>query len=164
MKDAYICPVSSQYDKVIEVDSYVSELLGQPKKKENLSDFLSASSVLTLKLGRVDVRFHEPWSLKDFIKSQEMRPSHAPDQGSAQRSKEVRSRMLRTLGYKVLSDINAVSVVMPTALAETVLLALHGRGVGRSELIRRVDWLCDRIKAKGGKGGTFPWCPDWLRR
>jgi glycerol-3-phosphate O-acyltransferase len=158
-EDAYICPVSSQYDKVIEVDSYVSELLGQPKKKENLSDFLSASSVLTLKLGRVDVRFHEPWSLKDFIKSQETRPSHAPNNGSAQASREVRSRMLRTLGYKVLSDINAVSVVMPTALVGTVLLTLRGRGVGRSELIRRVDWLCDRIRAKGGKVAHFHGAP-----
>jgi 1-acyl-sn-glycerol-3-phosphate acyltransferase len=157
--DAYICPVSSQYDKVIEVDSYVSELLGQPKQKENLSDFLSASSVLTLKLGRVDVRFHKPWSLKDFIRSQEIRPSHAPGQTSVQRSKEVRSRMLRTLGYKVLSDINAVSVVMPTALVGTILLTLRGRGVGRFELIRRVDWLCDRIRAKGGKVAHFHGAP-----
>lgn len=157
--DAYICPVSSQYDKVIEVDSYVSELLGQPKQTENLSDFLSASSVLTLKLGRVDVRFHKPWSLKDFIRSQEIRPSHAPGQTSVQRSKEVRSRMLRTLGYKVLSDINAVSVVMPTALVGTILLTLRGRGVGRFELIRRVDWLCDRIRAKGGKVAHFHGAP-----
>lgn len=158
-EDAYICPVSSQYDKVIEVDSYVSELLGQPKQKENLSDFLSASSVLTLKLGRVDVRFHEPWSLKDFIKSQETRPSHSPNTDSVQRGKEVRSRMLRTLGYKVLSDINAISVVMPTALVGTLLLTLRGRGVGRSELIRRVDWLCGRIQAKGGKVAHFHGAP-----
>jgi 1-acyl-sn-glycerol-3-phosphate acyltransferase len=158
-EDAYICPVSSQYDKVIEVDSYVSELLGQPKRRENLSDFLSASSVLTLKLGRVDVRFHEPWSLKEFIQSQEKRPSHAPDQNSLERSKEVRSRMLRTLGYKVLSDINAVSVVMPTALVGTILLTLRGRGVGRSELIRRVDWLCGRVQAKGGKVAHFHGAP-----
>ena len=158
-EDAYICPVSSQYDKVLEVDSYVSELLGQPKRKENLSDFLSASSVLTLKLGRIDVRFHEPWSLKDFIKSQETRPSHAPDHDSVERSKEVRSRMLRTLGYKVLSDINAVSVVMPTALVGTILLTLRGRGVGRSELIRRIDWLCGRIQAKGGKVAHFHGAP-----
>ena len=158
-EDAYICPVSSQYDKVIEVDSYVNELLGQPKRKENLSDFLSASSVLTLKLGRVDVRFHEPWSLKDFIKSQQTRPSHAPEQPGTELGKEARNRMLRTLGYKVLSDINEISVVMPTALVGTVLLTLRGRGVGRSELIRRVDWLCERIKVKGGKVAHFHGAP-----
>lgn len=43
--DTIICPVSTQYDKVIETEGYVGELLGVPKKKENLADFLSASSV-----------------------------------------------------------------------------------------------------------------------
>jgi 1-acyl-sn-glycerol-3-phosphate acyltransferase len=161
VEDAYICPVSSQYDKVLEVDSYVRELLGQPKKKENLKDFLSSSSVLSLKLGRVDVRFHEPWSLKKFIENQQTRPSHSPNQEFAGGPSEpnVRARMLRTLGYKVLSDINSISVVMPTALVGTVLLTLRGRGVGKSELVRRVDWLSERIKAKGGKVAHFHGAP-----
>jgi 1-acyl-sn-glycerol-3-phosphate acyltransferase len=161
VEDAYICPVSSQYDKVLEVDSYVRELLGQPKQKENLKDFLSASSVLSLKLGRVDVRFHEPWSLREFIESQQTRASHSPDQDFAGGTSEsnVRVRMLRTLGYKVLSDINSISVVMPTALVGTVLLTLRGRGVGTSELVRRVDWLSERVKAKGGKVAHFHGAP-----
>ncbi|RMZ72621.1 glycerol-3-phosphate acyltransferase [Pyrenophora seminiperda CCB06] len=152
VEDAIICPVSTQYDKVIEVDSYISELLGQPKPKENLLDFLSASSVLSLKLGRVDVRFHEPWSLKTFINQQRERFSKLPQQISTQ---EDRLRLLRTLGYKVLSDINDVSVVMPTALVGTVLLTLRGRGVGKSELIRRVEWLSDRVRAQGGRVAHF---------
>ncbi|CAN9223441.1 unnamed protein product [Alternaria alternata] len=152
VEDAIICPVSTQYDKVIEVDSYISELLGQPKPKENLMDFLSASSVLSLKLGRVDVRFHEPWSLKSFINQQRDRFSKLPQQLD---TKEDRLRLLRTLGYKVLSEINDVSVVMPTALVGTVLLTLRGRGVGKSELIRRVEWLSDRVRAQGGRVAHF---------
>ena len=159
--DAIICPVSTQYDKVIETESYISELLGQPKPKENLQDFLSASSVLSLKLGRVDVRFHEPWSLRDFINGQQARK----DQSLATKSpvnmqaSENRVRLLRTLGFKVLSDINAVSVVMPTALIGTVLLTLRGRGVGKSELIRRVDWLSERVRNKGGRVAHFAGAP-----
>lgn len=68
-------------------------------------------------------------------------------------------RLLRTLGYKVLSDINDVSVVMPTALIGTVLLTLRGRGVGKAELVRRVDWLCDRVGAKGGRVAHFAGAP-----
>lgn len=71
----------------------------------------------------------------------------------------VRVRLLRTLGYKVLSDINAVSVVMPTALVGTVLLTLRGRGVGKAELVRRVEWLCDRVRAKGGRVAHFAGAP-----
>ncbi|KAB8297930.1 hypothetical protein EYC80_001712 [Monilinia laxa] len=157
VKDTIICPVSTQYDKVIETEGYVSELLGIPKKKENLADFLSASSVLSLKLGRVDVRFHEPWSLRDFILQQQARSLGVPKALDFESINvpSVRQKLLRTLGYKVLSDINAVSVVMPTALVGTVLLTLRGRGVGKSELIRRVEWISERVRNKGGRVAHF---------
>lgn len=160
VEDTIICPVSTQYDKVIETEGYVTELLGMPKKKENLADFLSGgSSVLSLQLGRVDVRFHEPWSLRKFIDDQLSRlPSVPAGLDSDHQNPEVRAvreRLLRTMGYKVLGNINAVSVVMPTALIGTVLLTLRGRGVGKQELIRRVDWLTCRVRAKGGRVAHF---------
>lgn len=153
VNDAMVCPVSTQYDKVIEVDSYISELLGQPKKKEDLSQFLSASNVLSLKLGRVDVRFQRPWSLREFINDQSSRLGKDNLQDSYDAN--LRRRLLTTFGYKVLSDINEVSVVMPTALVGTVLLTLTGRSVGRTELIRRVEWLSDRIKAQNARVAHF---------
>lgn len=157
VEDTIICPVSTQYDKVIETEGYVGELLGVPKKKENLADFLSASSVLSLKLGRVDVRFHEPWSLRQFIQEQQARTTGIP-KGLDMKSindPATRQKLLRTMGYRVLSDINAVSVVMPTALIGTVLLTLRGRGVGITELIRRIEWLSERVRAKGGRVAHF---------
>ena len=163
VKDAIICPVSTQYDKVIEVDSYISELLGQPKSKENLTDFLSNSSILSLRLGRVDVRFHEPWSLRTFINEQQARFENLSlvQQKDLNRvyDSNLRIRLLRTLGYKVLSDINAVSVVMPTSLIGTVLLTLRGRGVGKTELIRRVERLSERVRAQGGRVAHFAGIP-----
>ncbi|KAH8913038.1 acyltransferase-domain-containing protein [Coniochaeta sp. PMI_546] len=162
VKDAIICPVSTQYDKVIETEGYVNELLGVPKKKENLADFLSGgSSVLSLKLGRVDVRFHEPWSLRGFVTEQISRMSKIPSNLDWKNTDDpaVRQKVLRTLGYKVLSDINDVSVVMPTALIGTVLLTLRGRGVGRAELMRRVEWLIARVRAKGGRVAHFGSAP-----
>ncbi|RAL14084.1 lysophospholipid acyltransferase family protein [Aspergillus homomorphus CBS 101889] len=156
VEDTIICPVSTQYDKVLETESYISELLGQPKRKENLADFLSSSSVLSLKLGRVDVRFHEPWSLREFITQQLTRlPDQIGEIGGQKLSNVERGRILRSLGYRVLSDINNVSVMMPTALVGTVLLTLRGRGVGKGELVRRVEWLCERVKAKGGRVAHF---------
>lgn len=175
VEDAIICPVSTHYDKVIETEyvsfsapllsmetdfvivrSYISELLGQPKKKESLGGFLSQSSLLSLKLGRVDVRFHEPWSLRAFLTQQLQRLQLSDDLSSGiNLSSSDRGRILRTLGYKVLSDINAVSVVMPTALVGTVLLTLRGRGVGKGELVRRVEWLRERVRAKGGRVAHF---------
>ncbi|KAI1272977.1 acyltransferase-domain-containing protein [Xylaria sp. FL0933] len=171
VKDAIICPVSTQYDKVIETEGYVTELLGVPKKKENLADFLSGgSSVLSLKLGRVDVRFHEPWSLRKYIDEQLTKLNRSPGaEDLTSKTPEnaiLRQKLLRTMGYKVLSDINDVSVVMPTALIGTVLLTLRGRGVGKSELLRRIEWLIARIRAKGGRVAHFGNAPleDVVRR
>lgn len=160
VEDTIICPVSTQYDKVIETEGYVNELLGMPKKKENLADLLSnGPSILSLKLGRVDVRFHEPWSLRKFVDNQISKLSSIPTGLSTDQHnpevRAVREKILRALGYKVLSDINAVSVVMPTALIGTVLLTLRGRGVGKGELIRRVEWLTCRVRAKGGRVAHF---------
>ncbi|KAK8219398.1 hypothetical protein M8818_001135 [Zalaria obscura] len=159
VKDAIICPVSTQYDKVIEVDSYISELLGQPKPKESLFSFLSSSSILSLKLGRVDVRFHEPWSLRAFVEEQRSRIGSLPRQMDTSYDTTLKRRLLTTLGYKVLADINAVSVVMPTALIGTVLLTLRGRGVGKAELVRRVEWLCERVRGQGGRVAHFGGLP-----
>ena len=119
--------------------------------------------MLSLKLGRVDVRFHEPWSLQDFITEQRTRVDRSSTESSLDRPHDIeRTRLLRTLGFKVLSDINDVSVVMPTALIGTVLLTLRGRGVGKAELIRRVEWLSDRVRAKGGRVAHFAGAPTSL--
>jgi 1-acyl-sn-glycerol-3-phosphate acyltransferase len=155
VEDCIICPVSTQYDKVIEVDSYVSELLGQPKSKEGLMNFLSATNVLSLKLGRVDMRFGEPWSLRGFITEQRTRLTKQPKDVESTYDATLRRKLLTTLGYRVLKEINDVSVVMPTALVGTILLTLRGRGVGKSELVRRVNWLSNRVRAQNGRLAHF---------
>ena len=53
--------------------------------------------------------------------------------------------VLQTFAYRVLADINNVTVLMPTAIVGTIILTLRGRGVGKDELIRRVDWLREQI-------------------
>ncbi|KAJ1027687.1 hypothetical protein NDA13_003147 [Ustilago tritici] len=153
--DVWICPVSLQYDSVIESKTYVSELLGKPKEAESLLGLLSgSSSLLQLKMGRIDIRFDSPWSLQGFIKEQKERRA-APGYKDEKVELELVNNdvhkvlLLKALGYRVLADINKVSVVMPAALIGTVILALRGRGVSRSELIRRVDWLRLAIVNKG---------------
>lgn len=153
--DVWICPVSLQYDSVIESETYVSELLGKPKEAESLLGLLSgSSSLLQLKMGRIDIRFDTPWSLQGFIKEQKDRraaPGHRSEKVELDpvNNEHHRVLLLKALGYRVLGDINKISVVMPAALIGTVVLTLRGRGVSRSELIRRVEWLRQAIINKG---------------
>lgn len=156
--DVWICPVSLQYDSVIESETYVSELLGKPKESESLMGLLSgSSSLLQLKMGRIDIRFQEPWSLKAFIDAHRARRTGDRGAGATFDVAKPGDRMLllKSLGYQVLGDINRVSVVMPAALVGTVILTLRGRGVGKRDLIRRVERLRSRILHKGYRVADF---------
>lgn len=127
--------------------------MGNPKEKETLSGLLGSSTVLGLRLGRIDVRFSEPFSLAGFIAEQAEKREPVPlDERSIKKAQGV---LLRSLGYRVLERINAAAVVMPAALVGTVLLTIRGRGVGRAELIRRVKTLKSAIVVRGGRVADF---------
>ncbi|GAA94612.1 hypothetical protein E5Q_01264 [Mixia osmundae IAM 14324] len=156
--DVMICPISVQYDKVIETDSYVNELLGNPKEKESIWGLIANTRVLQLKMGRIDVRFQKPYSLKGFIEDQVVSRKRLRQDRVAfdpANNNEHKVMLLKALGYQVLSDINKVSVIMPAALVGTVILTLRGRGVGRNELVRRVDTLREKIISRGGRVAEF---------
>ncbi|KAK4699865.1 hypothetical protein P7C70_g6389, partial [Phenoliferia sp. Uapishka_3] len=132
-------------------------LLGNPKEKESLTGLLLNTRVIQLKLGRIDVRFQKPFSLKGFIAEQTARTVELREStpGPPRNTKKDQDVLLRRLGYQVLSDINKVAVIMPAALIGSIMLTIRGRGVGRSELIKRVGWLRAAIEARGGRVAEF---------
>ncbi|KAJ3296892.1 hypothetical protein HK104_001043, partial [Borealophlyctis nickersoniae] len=152
VKDVILVPMAIGYDKVIETESYVNELLGTPKQKESLFQLLNNINILGFKWGRIDIRFAKPYSLKDYVASQVVR--RGQDFRPTAKAND-KALLLQSLGYRILSDINAASVTMPTALVGTVLLTLRGRGVGRDELIRKVNWVKREILQKGGRVADF---------
>ncbi|KAI9592107.1 acyltransferase-domain-containing protein [Syncephalis fuscata] len=149
--DCVIVPMSIGYDRVIETETYAHELLGQPKKKESLQGVFNSTKLLQLKWGRVDVRFAKPFSLNEYINEQSIR--RAPFDPKQKDDKELYYDLLGIAYCQILQ--NGCSVIMPTALVGTVILTLRGRGVGRSELIRRVNWLRRAIIRKGGRVAYF---------
>lgn len=152
--DVWICPISLQYDKVIETESYTNELLGNPKEKETLTGLLLNTRVVQLKLGRIDVRLKKPFSLRGYLDAETARrrtTTTNSTRATAIELKKEQAVLLRSLGYQVLSDINSVSVIMPAALIGTVLLTIRGRGVGKAELVKKVGWLRNAIESRGGR-------------
>lgn len=148
--DILLCPVSLQYDSVLETETYISELLGKPKEPESLYNLVvGGSSLLQLKMGRLDIRFQKPWSMKEFLET-ESRERKLP-----QRMGNNDDRLLKALGFRVLSDINELSVIMPSALVGTVMLTLRGRGIGRAALMDGVYQLREMISRKGYEVASF---------
>ncbi|SCV69844.1 BQ2448_1238 [Microbotryum intermedium] len=153
--DVLICPISLQYDKVIETENYINELLGNPKEKETLTGLLLNTRVVQLQLGRIDVRFQKPFSLNGWIEEQNQRRRSQREPGAPVDAQKEQAVLLRALGYQVLSDINKVAVIMPAALVGTCMLTIRGRGVGKKELLSRVGWLIQAIEVRGGRVADF---------
>jgi glycerol-3-phosphate O-acyltransferase len=101
---------------------------------------LNAASKLKLKLGRIDIRFSKPFSLRQWMHDQNIRRSSATSLFSPMYNPAHKATLLQALGYTVLADINAVSVIMPTALVGTIILTLRGALIFHCVIMRSWRW------------------------
>ena len=150
VRDAYIVPISIQYDRLMEGAEYAHELLGSKKQKESVSGLFGAVKeklTYTPRMGSIQIRIAEGFSVAEYIKNRMLTDTL---------SRRGRVMMLRSIAYRVLDDINKVSCINPTSLVGTVMLTTRGRGVGREELIRKVEWLRDMIEKSGGNCLSWP--------
>jgi len=67
-RDVIFVPVYVGYDIVVEEGSYIREMKGEAKKKENFWQLLKAGSILKNRYGKVYIRFAKPMSLNEFMK------------------------------------------------------------------------------------------------
>ena len=119
-RDLYLVPVSIYYERVVEEEAYKREQVGAEKEKESLWTLLKARSILRQKYGTVYVTFAEPISLAGVLGTDvERMRTHA---GDATVEAEKR-RVVQKLGFRILRDVNAVTVAGATSVTATVLLS-----------------------------------------
>jgi glycerol-3-phosphate O-acyltransferase len=140
-EDLYFCPLAICYEKIVEEATYHRELSGLDKKSESVGGMLRASKVLASKYGKVYLRFSEPISVKQYL--QRYRREHNIPEG------ELDSRMMRSFAYSLMSGMNDATIVTPSTLVATVLLAHPRKGLSRSQLVRRVAYLMLYFQRKG---------------
>lgn len=64
LADVTILPITINYEKVLEADTYPYELLGEEKVKESLLRVIKAARILNLNYGRIYIEFGNTISLK----------------------------------------------------------------------------------------------------
>jgi glycerol-3-phosphate O-acyltransferase len=141
-EDLYFCPVSIGYEKVIEENVYSQELSGTEKKSESVGEILKATRVLASKYGRIYMRFAEPISAREFIR----RWGTDDDQGV----RRLDAKNIKRFGYTLVHGMNDASIVSPSSLVATVLLAHPRDAISRSQLVMRVGYLLNYVVGKGG--------------
>ena len=148
MKRIFFVPVSIGYERVIEERSYVHELGGGEKQKEDIGGLLKTPQVLRSKYGRLYVQFGEVLSFEDAIRDA-VGPEAAEDRSLITPPK--RRALVQRIAHRVTYQIDRATVVTPAALVATALLAHQRRGIARRDLERRADMLLATLRRMGAR-------------
>jgi glycerol-3-phosphate O-acyltransferase len=113
-EDMLIVPIYIGYDRIVEEKSYLHELGGGQKESENFLQVIQARKFLKKRYGKIYIQFHEPISLNKLQRIYE-RPL-------VEMTSKEQNRLIKNLGYQVISAINRVTVVTPHAVAASAIL------------------------------------------
>ncbi len=136
--DLLFVPTFVGYDQVPEEKAYLSELKGRSKTAESVGELVKARKFLKKRYGRAYIQFSEPISLREYL-------SQLPEAESGQ--KLARNHGL-DLAYRIIQDINHISVVTPFSLVCAALLTYPRKGVYRRELLQIIQVLYDFLRSQ----------------
>ncbi len=135
-------PIFIGYEKVLEDDSLVSELVGGQKQRENLTGVLKTARFLQSKYGRLYLKVGDTIALSDEIAAEHRTAAELADDGDAFH------HFGRHLAHRIEDGINQSAVVTATSLAALSLFTTGGRGFSRDSLTRRVGFFLDLFLRK----------------
>ena len=128
--DLMFVPSSITYDSIPEQKSYLKEMKGQSKNKENFKQVIKARRILKRKHGKVYIRFAQPISLEQYLSE----------------SQESKNNIVNELAMHLVRSINKVTLVTPFAIVATSILARHRIGFYPKELLHTAHSLLDSMK------------------
>ena len=132
-KKVSFVPIAINYEKVLEGNSYIKEVMGANKKKENLKDIISVFRDFRNYLGEAYLQFAEPINLNDFLKEYPMNENSS--------EKDWLFKVTPILGKRIMNNINEATVVTSTALFSMALLNSDGFSISKKELILRIELI-----------------------
>lgn len=129
-------PVYIGYDKLVEGRSYIGELSGRPKRKENWLDFLRSLKILKSEFGTVQLAFGEP------VEAAPLLDARAPgwrESDKAEEKPEWFADVVAELGEEIMVRINQAAVINSVNLLALALLAVPRQAMAENDLIRQVE-------------------------
>ncbi len=134
-KDLVFAPMTVNYDRILEENSYLKELKGKEKTAETTSGFIKSRKLIQRKYGSVYMGFNEPFTLS------EMREKFLKE-------KNITDIDLLTeeLGYYIVKKINEAVIVTPFAITTASLLNTTARGFTRESIKKRIEILLSFLR------------------
>ena len=136
-----IVPIYIGYEKILEGQSYLSELSGGNKKRESILDPLKVFKDFRNYLGNAYLNFSDPIDLDEFLKSQT--ENYLID--SPQEKPQWVDKATSDLGQTVIRSINNSVAVTPTSLFSLALLTDATQTLSQEDLENRIEFFMGLI-------------------
>jgi len=139
-------PVYIGYERLVEGDSYTTELSGKAKRSERLSDLTKVFGIARHNYGEAHVSLGEPIYLDDLLNK------HDPQwrdtiAGSTARPAWMNA-LVDDLGQSIMTHINASADVNPVNLLALVLLGTPRHALGETLLQRQISLYKNLLSQK----------------
>ena len=145
-RDLYLVPVSIHYGSIVEEEAYSRELVGAEKEKESLLALIKARTVLRQKYGTVYVTFADPISLREVLGDAKERLRLGAGQPVIEQEKR---RLTQKLGFRILRDVNAATVVGATSVSASVLLSSPHPALRYQQFLASAQTLLRFLRQQG---------------
>ncbi|CAO1406276.1 unnamed protein product [Diamesa serratosioi] len=114
LHDIKVVPISVSYEKPLEEQLFVYELLGIPKPKESTMGFLKAiTNLKNQNYGKICMDFGEPMSVKEYFNDKVDRFKHSHDPVHVQQLDKDEIQCINDLANEVLRKQQDKIVIMP---------------------------------------------------
>jgi glycerol-3-phosphate O-acyltransferase len=155
-------PINFGYEKLIEGDSFISELEGAAKKKESLGGLIRSIKGLRDHFGKVYVNVGEPIELESLL--DRVKPDWRETKAKNGERPEWLSDAVDELGGEIMRGINSAAAVTPISLLAYVLLATPKQTIGEKELLRQLQVSLDLLnRFRYSDDVTVPdWTPQQI--
>jgi glycerone phosphate O-acyltransferase/fatty acyl-CoA reductase len=129
-------PVTINYTRTLEGETFPIELTGQDKVKESLGRIVKAVEIFSMNLGSIYLDFCDPIVFSQFNQEQvKLNPKINPDLNDKDRL-----TVTNALGLELIYSLQRNIRMMPTNLVASVVL-LQRKGISESDLEEKVRWL-----------------------
>ena len=142
-RKVWFCPISIGYERLVEEKSYVHELSGGEKKKEDVGGLFRAAESALGRYGRLNVQFGELLTLDGVLR--ELGETKRPLTPARRRA------LVTRLAYRAMNEINRVTAVTPSALVASALLTHAKRGLPHAELVTACERLARILHGEGAR-------------
>lgn len=139
-----IIPTYIGYEKIIEGNTYRSEILGEIKKKESFFDVFKSIKDFGNFLGNAYINFGEPIDLKDFL-DKELSGDDFHITSPLERPSWLR-KATASLGQAVMKNINSSVAITSTSLFALSLLTSTTQSLDSNTIQSRINFFLDLLK------------------